>query len=270
MKKPLLLLILLLLLFQTGIASKKDDVRMKAAEQALSEGKYADVKAVFEDLKDNPQYRQKCYLYLAMIYHQNGQVENALASINDFKRYITDKTDISLLTASQNLEEEIGKSYDNLEIAIFDQGDKNGVDPGFYNLAFRSDGGLNPAQEARLKFINKIISQSQGLFAWKSDGTFLKGKIKSFPIRLYDTSPMTAEINGIPIYFRFDFQIRQGLWIPSEVIDSAAQARNSTQYQENSEPLINQEKPKKSHGLTYILIGAAAILAAGIALALSQ
>ena len=129
MKKGIIFTALLLLIFQTGAASNKDDNRMKAAEQALSTGKYAEARATFEDLKDNPQYRQKCNLYLATIYHENGQVENALSSLADFKRYITDNTDVSLLKSAEILEEGLAKNYASLDIAIFDHGDKPGVDP---------------------------------------------------------------------------------------------------------------------------------------------
>ncbi len=269
MKKGIMLLAMLLLVFETGAASNKDDNRMKAAEQALSTGKYAEAKATFEDLKDDPQYRQKCYLYLATIYHETGQVENAQASLADFRRYITDKTDVSLMKSAEILEEEMAKNYAALDIAIFDQSDQPGVDPGFYNLLFRSEEGLNPPQEARLKFINKVLSQSQGLFSWKSDGTFLKGRIMSFPVRMFDTSPMIAEVNGVPVYFRFDFQTRQGLWIPGETLGHG-QVKTATVYSETPEPLASPTKPAERQSSKFFLVGAVLAIGAGIALALSQ
>ena len=96
---------------------------------------------------------------------------------------------------------------------------------------------MNPPQEARLKYINKVLSQSQGLFSWKSDGTFLKGRIMNFPVRMYDTSPMIAEINGVPVYFRFDFQTRQGLWIPGEILTGHEMPAETSSYSETSEPI---------------------------------
>jgi tetratricopeptide (TPR) repeat protein len=270
MKKVIIFLALSFLIFETGAASKKDDNRMKAAEQALSSGKYAEAKATFEDLKGDPQYRQKCYLYLAMIYHENGQVENALASLTDFKRYITDNTDVSLLKSAEILDDGLAKNYAALEIAIFDQGDRPGVDPGFYNLIFRAEEGMNPPQEARLKYINKVLSQSQGLMGWKSDGTFLKGRIMNFPIRMYDTSPMIAEINGVPVYFRFDFQTRQGLWIPGEILSGREQTAEPSIYTETSEMPITPAPPAERSSSKLFLIGAAAAIVAGLAVALSQ
>ncbi len=275
MKKGLLLLTMLLLIFGIAAASTKDDNRIKVAERALSEGKYIEAKATFEDLKDNPQYRQKCYLYLAMIYYQGGQIENSLVSLADFKRYVTEKTDVSLIKASENLNNEIDKNYGVLDVAIFEGTDRSGVDPGFYNLTFKSDGGLNPAQEARLKVINRVLSQSQGLFSWKSDGTFLKGQIRNFPIRMYDTSPMTAEVNGVPVYFRFDFQTQQGLWIPENIIKNQnitadTSLYRESEFRESEEIFVQPQKPAGNSKRMLLLFGVAAALVAGIAVAVTR
>jgi hypothetical protein len=109
------------------------------------------------------------------------------------------------------------------------------------------------------------------LFAWKSDGTFLKGKIRNFPIRLYDTSPMTAEVNGVPIYFRFDFQTLQGLWIPSSITEGQKADLSESSYKQSGQAIFEQPAPKKGHGLKYILIGiGGAAIGALIAVAASQ
>jgi hypothetical protein len=270
MKKVMIVLISLLLTFDVAVASKKDDTRMKAAEQALSDGKYIDAKTTFEDLKDVPQYRQKCYLYLAMIYNQNGQIDNSRVALNDFGRYTTSSTDLSLIKSAENLKDELDKSYGNLDIAIFPESDKSGITPGAYNLFFRSDGGLSTPQEARLKLLNKILAQSGDLMSWGSDGSFLKGRISNFPIRLFDTTPMTAEVNGVPFLFRFDFQTKQGLWIPNEILGSRFLAgKDSITYRESPEPLKNAIKPK-SHFNAKILVIGIAVIAAGVAVALTK
>jgi hypothetical protein len=271
MKTITVFLMSMLMIAGSVAASTKDENRMKAAEQAFAEKRYADAKATFENLKDQPQFRDKSYLYLAMIYHETGQVENAMAGLIDFKRYITDKTDVSLIRASENLSEEINKDYNTLDIAIFQQPDQKGVEAGFYDLVFRSEGGLNPAQDARLRLINKVLSQSQSLFGWRSDGTFMRGVIRHFPVRLYDASPMTAEVNGIPIYFRFDFQTRQGLWIPYDIVASEEKPAAAVVYRENIEPITNQAKPPgKSKSRWFILGAVVAAAAAGVAIAASQ
>jgi hypothetical protein len=271
MKKIILLLIILGILPVFAIAASKDDNRMKAAEQALSDKRYADARSTFESLQDNPKYRDKCHLYLAMILYDNGQIDNALDAIGEFKHYVTDKTDISLVKTSENLENEINSGYSSLEIAIFDKAEGDGVDPGFYNLAFRSEEGLNAAQESRLKIINRTLSDAQNLFAWKSDGTFLKGKIRNFPVRLYDTSPMIADVNGIPIYFRFDFQTRQGLWIPSSVTGGQKASGLESSYKQSNRDIFEQPAPKKGGGLKYVLIGVGgAVLGALIGVAATQ
>jgi hypothetical protein len=264
MKKIIPILIAVWLLPALAAAASKDDNRMKAAEKAMSEKRYADAKATFMSLKDSPKYREKCHLYLSLIFYENGQIDNALTALDDFKRYVTDKTDVSLIKTSENLENELDNSYSSLEIAIFDKAEGGGVDPGFYNLSFSSEGGLSPAQEARLRIINKTLSDAQNLFAWKSDGTFLKGKIRNFPIRMYDTSPMTADVNGVPIYFRFDFQTRQGLWIPSSVTGGATASAVGSSYREGSADLFEQPAPKKKNDLKYLLIGAAGVVAGAL------
>jgi DNA-binding SARP family transcriptional activator len=131
MKKIILILFALWLLPVLAGAVSKDDNRMKAAEQALSDKRYSDAKATIESLKDNPKYRDKCNLYLALILYDNGQIDEALNALSDFKRYTTDKTDASLTKTAENLEKEINSGYSSLEIAIFDNAEGAGVDPGF-------------------------------------------------------------------------------------------------------------------------------------------
>jgi hypothetical protein len=270
MKKIIILLVILTFAPNLVFGSTKNESRMRTAEKALAEKKYADAKAVFEDLKDNPTFREKCYLYLAMIYNETGQIENAQAALADLKRYVTDKTDITILKSSEGIDEEINKHYANLDIAIFDERERPGVDQGFYNLVFRSDGGLSASQEARLKLINKTLSQAQSLFSWKSDGTFLKGTVMYFPIRMFDTEPMTAEINGNPVYFRFDFQTKQGLWIPAELL-SHGETIPAAVYRETSEPVMNRMSNDKKPAKYYMMFGfMAAVMAAGMAIAASQ
>lgn len=264
-------LTLLCLFIFTGLAPalSKDDNRMKTAEQAFKEKRYADAKAVFDDLKDKPVYREKSLLYLAMLYYETGQVESSLEGLKDFNRYVTEATDVSLKTSADNLADEINEGFSTLDIAIFDEGEPTGVDPGFYNLVFSSSGGLNPAQESRLGIINKIFAQSQGIFNWKSDGTFLKGRVNYFPVKLYGSEPMTAEINGVPVYFRFDFQTKQGLWIPYDILQQGEMYSAARVLQENPVPVYNQQTMSKNSKSRLVVIGAAVgavVTAAAIAI----
>ena len=110
-------LTLLCLFIFTGLAPalSKDDNRMKTAEQAFKEKRYADAKAVFDDLKDKPVYREKSLLYLAMLYYETGQVESSLEGLKDFNRYVTEATDVSLKTSADNLADEINEGFSTLD-----------------------------------------------------------------------------------------------------------------------------------------------------------
>jgi hypothetical protein len=267
MKKIIMPLLGILALCSVAAAGGKDENRMKAAEQAMSQRKYTEARATFEDLKDVPRFREKCHLYLAMLYNEQGQVDNAQVELREFERFVTDKTDATLLKSSETLSSEIGDHYGILDIAVFDPGEQAGIDLGYYNLVFRSEGGLSSAQENRLKSINRTLSQAQSLINWRSDGTFLKGKIRNFPVRLYDTSPMIAEVNGVPIYFRFDFQARQGLWIPSDVMESEL-ADKPLIIDEGEEAELGATKKDNRSVFKYLMVGiAAAAVGAGVALA---
>jgi hypothetical protein len=257
MKKMIFTAACLLFIFSPVMSSTRDDNSMTVAEQAFKDKKYSEAKTIFEELKDKPKYREKAYLYLAMIYHETGQVENALSGMKKFQSYITDKTDISLLATAENLNEEIQNNYATLDIAIFSTPDEPGVDPGYYNLRFDSQGGLKPAQEERLTIINRVLSQSQGILNWKSDGTFLKGSIKFFPIKLFETTPLIAEVNGVPVYFRFDFQTLQGLWIPSDILEQQEEGQMTIAFDDNFGSMYQQGDKKNKSNSRLVIIGTA-------------
>jgi hypothetical protein len=233
---------------------------MKIAEQAFSERRYADAKAIFTDLQDKSEYRSKSLLYLAMINYETGQIENALFGLEEFKRKADKTTDAALFGAADNLSTEISNNFAILNLAIFDGNGSRTVDPGYYSLNFASQGGLNPAQEARIKIINKILAQSQGILSWQSDGTFLNGKIRFFPIKLYDTTPFLAEVNGVPLSFRFDFQTLQGLWIPNDILskDTGAESSHSISPSIDDIQIDQLRRPRKNDSKPLIIWGAAA------------
>lgn len=262
MKNFVVICLGLVVLFEGAImASTKNDNRIKIAEQAFSEKRYADAKAIFADLQDKSEYRSKSLLYIAMINYETGQIENALIGLDDFRRRADKSADAALLGAADNLTSEISKNFGSLDLAIFDGNGSRVVDPGYYSLNFASQGGLNPAQEARIKIINKILAQTQGILSWKSDGTFLSGKIRYFPIKLYDTAPFTAEVNGVPLSFRFDFQTLQGLWIPNDILSREAEAVTTHSIPENIEhPFEQLQQPRKNDSKFLIIGGAAAAI----------
>jgi len=264
MKKIAIINLALAILWSGAVlASTKDDNRLKIAEQAFKEKRYTDAKIIFTDLKEKSQYRSKSLLYLAMINYETGQIENTLAGLDEFKRYADNRADAPLLGAVDNLTSEIASDFAMLDLAVFDGSGNRTIDPGYYSLAFNSQGGLSPAQEARIKVINKVLAQTQGILSWKSDGTFLNGKIRYFPIKLYDTTPYSAEVNGIPLLFRFDFQTLQGLWIPNDILRKEAQSPTIRSIPENIEPIVEQPPTSRKINSKYLIIGgaAAAILA---------
>ena len=259
MKKIVSILMCLLVISgSNAFAASKNDNKMKSAEQAFKEKRYADAKAIFDKLKDKPKYREKSYLYLAMTYYETGWIENALEGLRNFKRYNTDKTDLTLITAAENLKKEISNNFNTLDIAIFSKDGKEGVDPGYYNLLFTAESGLNPAQQARLGIINKVIGQSQGIINWKSDGTFLRGTISYFPIKMYDTTPFTAEVNGVPIFFRYDFQTLQGLWIPYDILENTTAPPPPAAFNDSFDKVYNRGQTTGAGKSKYIIMGAAA------------
>jgi len=241
----------------SDLAASKDDNRMETAEQAFKEKSYTDAKAIFNSLKDKPKFRAKCYLYLAMTYYETGFIENTIDCLNKFKSYVTDKTDLTLLTAADNLTNEIESNFSALDIVIFSQEEQKGVDPGYYNLLFLSEGGLNPAQEARLSVINKVVTQSQGILNWQSDGTFLKGTVNYFPVKMFETTPLIAEVNGIPVYFRYDFQTLQGLWIPYDILETSEAPEPSIAFSESFDRAYSQDDSSKSNKSKFVVIGTA-------------
>jgi hypothetical protein len=261
-------LVLAILLGGAAMASTKNDNRIKIAEQAFKEKRYADAKTIFSDLQEKSEYRSKSLLYLAMINYETGQIENAIAGLEDFKRRADNTADAPLLGAADNLAIEISNDFGMLDLAVFDGNGSRTIDPGYYSLNFSSQGGLNPAQEARIKIINKVLAQTQGILSWKSDGTFLNGKIRYFPIKLYDTAPFTAEVNGVPLSFRFDFQTLQGLWIPNDILHREAQSITARTIPENIEAPIDQLHPSSKSDTKFLIIGgaAAAILITAAAL----
>ena len=248
---------LFILLGASALAASKDENRMETAEQAFKEKKYTEAKAIFNSLKDKPKFREKCYLYLSMAYYETGFIENAIDCSNKFNSYVTDKTDLTLITASDNLTLEIETNYSKLDIAIFGKDGQKGIDPGYYNMLFSSESGLNPAQKERLRIINKVISQSQGILNWLSDGTFLKGTINYFPIKMFETTPLVAEVNGIPVYFRYDFQTLQGLWIPFDILETSEAPEPSMAFSESFDRVYSQEESAKGNKSKFIVIGTA-------------
>lgn len=261
-------LCLALFLKGAALASTKNDNRIKIAEQAFNEKRYADAKTIFADLQDKSEYRSKSLLYLAMINYETGQIENALIGLDDFRRRADKTADAALIGAADNLSTEISNNFSLLNMAIFDGNGSRSVDPGYYSLNFTSQGGLNPAQEARIKIINKILAQSQGILSWQSDGTFLNGKIRYFPIKLYDTAPFSAEVNGVPLAFRFDFQTLQGLWIPNDILSRETHTAGTRSIPPNIEIPLDQLQPPRKGDSKFLIVGgaAAAILITAAAL----
>lgn len=268
--KRIILICLSLAIFLAGatLASTKNDNRIKIAEQAFNEKRYADAKTIFSDLQDKSEYRSKSLLYLAMINYETGQIENALIGLDDFRRRADKSADAALIGAADNLTTEISNNFGLLNMAIFDGNGSRSVDPGYYSLNFASQGGLSPAQEARIKIVNKILAQSQGILSWQSDGTFLNGKIRFFPIKLYDTTPFSAEVNGVPLSFRFDFQTLQGLWIPNDILSRESQTASSRSIPPNIDIPLDQLQPPRKSDSKFLIIGgaAAAILITAAAL----
>jgi hypothetical protein len=262
MKKAVILYFALAIFLGGAVmASTKNDNRIKIAEQAFKEKRYVDAKTIFAELQEKSEYRSKSLLYLAMINYETGQIENAIVGLDDFKRKANKSADAALLGAAENLAIEVDNNFGMLDLAVFDGNGSRTIDPGYYSLNFSSQGGLNPAQEARIKIINKILAQTQGILSWKSDGTFLNGKIRYFPIKLYDTAPFSAEVNGVPLSFRFDFQTLQGLWIPNDILHREAQTISTPMIPENTEqPFYHVQQSKKNDYKILIIGGAAAAI----------
>lgn len=259
MKRLILIYLGMIMVFNGAvIASTKNDNRIKIAEQAFYEKRYADARAIFADLQDKSEYRSKSLLYLAMINYETGQIENALIGLDDFRRRADKTADAALIGAADNLSNEISNNFGILNLAIFDGNGSRTVDPGYYSLSFASQGGLNPAQEARIKIINKVLAQSQGILSWQSDGTFLNGRIRFFPIKLYDTTPFSAEVNGVPLAFRYDFQTLQGLWIPNDILSRDTHSASGHSIPPNIDIPLDQLQPPRKNDSKFLIIGGAA------------
>ena len=83
------------------------------------------------------------------------------------------------------------------------------------------------------------------------------------------SEPMTAEINGVPVYFRFDFQTKQGLWIPYDILQQGEMYSAARVLQENPVPVYNQQTMSKNSKSRLVVIGAAVgavVTAAAIAI----